>query len=727
MTVQTLDIQGMTCAACVRAVERAVSKVPGVSAVAVNLATEKALVTLDDSVSVPALQKAVRDAGYTASLPDPRGTDAHQRAKEREIRALGLRLGLAAIFSAALLYTAMGSMLGWPLPPAADPMRAPLGYAWLELLLAAPVIGLGWKFYFVGFRSLFQGHPNMDSLIALGTSAAVAWSLFALGNIAGGDVSYADKLYFETAAVILTLVMLGKFLEAAAKGRTSKSIKTLLGLAPPTATLLDGNQERVLAVSEVRVGDRLLVRPGERLPADGIVVSGWSAVNESMLTGESLPVDKAAGDHVYAASLNGQGALVIRAEQTGAGTALAQIVRLVEEAQQSKAPLAALADRVSGVFVPVVLVIAAAAAAAWLPSHGLAFSLTVFIAVLVIACPCALGLATPTAILVGTGAGAERGVLVKSGAALETARRVTAVVLDKTGTVTRGIPTVTRLNPAPGITEEELLAAAASAEHGSEHPIGKAVVRAARERSVPLQPASRFQAEPGVGVSAEVEGREIAVARAEDGSGLAVTRDGVRIGTFEIADELKESSPRAVEALKHLGLNLVLLTGDSRPAAEAAARALGIETVLAEVLPKDKAAAVKTLQAAGHVVAMVGDGVNDAPALAQADVGIAIGTGTDVAIEAADIVLVGGSLDGVAEALALSRRTVGIIRQNLFWAFGYNALGIPVAAGLLFVFGGPLLSPALAAAAMSLSSVSVLLNALRIRRPARGRTKENTR
>jgi Cu+-exporting ATPase len=736
--IAELDIRGMTCASCAAAVERATKKLPGVASSSVNLATEKATISYDPSaLKVSEIKAAIHKAGYEAAEPIPAKADAHQAEKEREAKVLWTKFAVAAAFSLPLLYIAMGAMLGWPLPAALAPMEHPLRYALVELALVVPVVAVGYRFYVVGFSALLHRSPNMDSLIAMGTSAALIYSLYSIAGIARGHAHLVESLYFESAGVIVTLILLGKSLEAVSKGRTSESIKKLMGLAPKTAKVLRGEAEVEIPIEEVEVGDRVRVRPGEKVPVDGLVVSGRSAIDESMLTGESLPVEKNPGDMAIGASINKNGTLVIEATGVGADTALARIIKLVEEAQGSKAPIARLADTVSGYFVPIVFAIALASALLWLAlGHGVGFALEVFVAVLTIACPCALGLATPTAIMVGTGRGAEHGVLVKSGAALETAEKLGVVVFDKTGTVTKGRPEVTEVLPAAGFAPDELLAAAAAAERGSEHPLGEAIVREAEARSLALPPAEDFLAVPGEGISAAVAGRRVLLGNerllaanglsvdsaavdalaAEGKTAMHVAIDGRYAGLIAVADVVKESSGRAVAALHGMGIEVVMISGDSRRTAEAIARKVGIDRVLAQVLPEDKATEVKKLQAGGRRVAMVGDGINDAPALAQADVGIAIGSGTDVAMESADIVLMRSDLMGVPTAIKLSKNVMRNIRQNLFWAFGYNVLGLPVAAGLLYAFGGPLLNPMIAAAAMSMSSVSVLTNALRLRR-----------
>ncbi len=631
-------------------------------------------------------------------------------------------------FAVPLFIIAMGPMI-FPVP--IDLMAHSKGYALLQFFLCLPVLGAGYQFYTVGYSQLLRRTPNMDSLVAIGTTAAFVSSVYGMVRVLGGDAHAVHSLYFESASMIIALVLLGKTMEDRSKGRTGESIKRLMALSPKTALVERDGAEREIPLEQVKVGDILLVKPGAKVPTDGVVLSGGSSVDESMLTGESMPVDKAPGDKVTGATINQGGFLRVRADRIGRDTALAQIIKLVEDAQGSKAPIARLADKVAGVFVPVVMAIAAVAALLWLLAGKEAgFALQVFISVLVIACPCALGLATPTAIMVGTGKGAQNGVLFKDAQALETASHVTTVIFDKTGTITQGKPRVTDLLPTEGVEQSQLLRLAASCERASEHPLGQAIVTAAVEGELPLAEVEGFASVTGKGVMGRVEGKEVKVGSAaylglsktQEADRLAaagktpmlVTVDGAYAGVIAVADVVKEDSKAAIRALEEMGVRTAMITGDNQKTAGAIAREVGLSTVFAEVLPQDKARYVKELMDKGEKVAMVGDGINDAPALTQADVGIAIGSGTDVAIEAADVVLVKSSIQDVVTALKLGRATIRNVKQNLFWAFCYNTLGIPVAAGLLYLFGGPLLDPMLGAAAMSLSSVSVVTNALRL-------------
>lgn len=740
---KTFAITGMTCASCAQTIEKATRKLDGVLESNVNLATEKINIQYDSSVvSVADIVKAVSSAGYevhedVGSASD--SVDEDREKKQREIKSLWKRLWISAIFAVPLLYIAMGEIIGIKLPGFIDPATNPEAYALIQLVLAIPVVIVNKNIYFVGFKTLFRGHPNMDSLITIGTSAAFLYGFFATAMIFSGDVSYANNLYFETAAVILTLITLGKYLETLTKGKTSEAIKKLMGLAPKTAIVVRNGLEVEISIDEVVVDDILIVKPGEKMPVDGVVVEGMTAVDESMLTGESIPVEKNAGDSIIGASINKNGTIQYKATKVGKDTALSQIIKLVEDAQGSKAPIAKMADIISGYFVPIVIGLSILSGLAWyLGGQTGLFSLTISIAVLVIACPCALGLATPTAIMIGTGKGAENGVLIKSGVALETTKKLQIIIFDKTGTITEGKPKVTDIIVTNGISEEELLALAASAEKGSEHPLGEAIVKGAEDKGLKFMKTQAFNAIPGHGIEVTIEGKNLLLGnkklmndrnialdslaeRSDDLASEGKTPMYIAIndkiaGIIAVADTVKENSLKAIEKLHKMGIEVAMITGDNKRTAEAIAKQVGIDRVLSEVLPEDKAKEVKKLQDDGKKVAMVGDGINDAPALAQADVGIAIGSGTDVAMESADIVLMRSDLMDVPTAVELSKATIRNIKQNLFWAFAYNTAGIPVAMGILFLFGGPLLSPMFAAAAMSFSSVSVLLNALRLKR-----------
>lgn len=730
------SVEGMTCASCSKAVERAAKKVDGVSEANVNLALEKLTVTYDPEIaSISEIKKAVEKSGY--KLIEEETKDVHQEKKEKEMDDLWKRFILSAMLTVPLLYIAMGPMIGIPVPDFISPDINPKVFAVIQLALTIPVMVLGAKFYRVGFKTLIRKEPNMDSLIAIGTLAAFIYSLYSMYKIFMGSHHAAHNLYFESAAVILTLITLGKYLEARSKGRTSEAIKKLMGLAPKTARVIKDGVESEISIDEVEAGNIVMVRPGEKIPVDGVIVDGITSIDESMLTGESIPVEKAKGDRVIGGSINKNGSVKYEATKVGKDTVLSQIIKLVEEAQGSKAPIARLADIISGYFVPIVIMLAVLSSVGWkLYGETNTFALTIFISVLVIACPCALGLATPTAIMVGTGKGAEYGILIKSGEALESAHHIKTVVLDKTGTITQGKPEVTDIITF-NFNEEELLILAASGEKNSEHPLGEAIVKKAEEKSVEFKETGKFKAVPGKGIEVKIDGKDIFLGNkklmdeknlltkeiekvseslAEDGkTPMYVALSERIVGIIAVADKLKETSKMAVEEMHKLGIEVAMITGDNKRTAEAIARQVGIDRVLSEVLPQDKANEVKKLQKEGKKVAMVGDGINDAPALAQADIGIAIGSGTDVAIESADIVLMRSDLMDVPRAILLSKKTIINIKQNLFWAFGYNTIGIPVAMGILHVFGGPLLNPMIAGAAMSLSSVSVLLNALRLK------------
>lgn len=738
---ETIKINGMTCAACASRIEKVVGRIDGVQEINVNFATERLSVDIDPAkTNMEAVGAAVRKAGYDYETIKKTAVDEDKIKKEKEISTMYKKLVVAMAFALPLLYIAMGPMLplgGLPIPEIINPDTNPLNFALTQLVLLIPILIAGNRFYKVGFRAIKLLSPNMDSLVAIGTSAAVIYSLYSTYMIAQGDHMAAHNLYYESAGVIIALVMFGKYLEAVSKGKTGDAIKKLMGLAPKTAIVIKDNQEIEIPIEEVLPGDHIVVKPGGKIPVDGIVVSGNTSIDESMLTGESMPVSKKEGDGVFAATINTTGVIQFKATKVGSDTALAQIIKLVEDAQGSKAPIAQMADVVSGIFVPVVVIIATLSLIGWmLAGYSFAFAIKTFISVLVIACPCALGLATPTAIMVGTGKGAENGILIKGGEALETTHKIQTIIFDKTGTITEGKPEVTDVIAA-SMEEDRLLQLTASAEKSSEHPLGEAIVKGAAAKNIELLPLTEFDSITGQGIRVKIEDMELLAGnlRLMEANKIDISRlqaDADRLagegktpmyiaidqraeGIIAVADVVKKSSKAAIKKLQDMGIEVAMITGDNKRTAEAIGKQVGISRILSEVMPQDKADEVKKIQAEGKSVAMVGDGINDAPALAQADVGIAIGSGTDVAIESADIVLMHSDLMDVPTAIQLSKATIRNIKQNLFWAFAYNTAGIPLAAGLLYIFGGPLLNPMFAAAAMSLSSVSVVTNALRLK------------
>ena len=727
----------MTCAACAAHVEKAAGAVDGVNSAAVNLMLGTLVCSYDrDKASPQTIIAAVEAAGYGAAPADDAKRDI-RREQDAAAKAMGRRLLWSAVCLVPLFYLSMGHMLGLPVP--AFMHRQPLLAAAVQLALCLPILLLNRAYFTVGFSRLFKGSPNMDSLVALGAAAGLAYSLIEMGLLCAGQLTGMPDLYFESAGMILTLVTVGKYLEERSKGKTTGAITALLALAPETAVVRRNGTEVTVAADQIRAGETVIIRQGGRIPVDGTVTKGSGAVDESALTGESMPVEKTPGSSAVSATVLTSGYLELTADRVGADTTLSQIVQLMEQAASSKAPISRLADKISAVFVPVVISIAVLAAVLWatVGGMGIRFCLSIGIAVLVISCPCALGLATPVAITVATGKAAERGILIKSAASLELLGQVDTVVLDKTGTVTAGTPQVTDVLCVPGVTEEELLCAAASLEKPSGHPLADAIVQEAARRSIPLCTVSDFNAVPGGGVQAVLDGKPLYAGNDRYmtliGAGTAALRAAAEalaaagktplyfaeeqqlLGVVAVADVVKPDSAAAIAALRRSGREVVLLTGDDRRTAEAIARQVGVERVIAQVLPQDKARCVEELQKDGRLVAMVGDGVNDAPALVTADVGLAIGAGTDVAIESADVVLMHNSLMDIVDAAALSRATLRNIRQNLFWAFFYNAIGIPVAAGVLYPALQLTLDPMLAAAAMSLSSVCVVSNALRLR------------
>lgn len=743
-----LQIGGMHCAACSSRIEKVVGGLAGVEIAQVNLTTESAMVSYDQKIiSSRKIRETIESLGFTAQPVSGQQNVLAERQKEAQVRLklMKKRLLPAFIFATLLLIVSMGEMVGLPMPSFINPHNAPRNFALLQFFLVLPILWSGKNFYLNGFPALIRRSPNMDSLIAVGTGAAFIYSTWNLVEIMLGVnvmVRVMD-LYFESAGVLIALVSLGKYLETRSKAKTSDAISQLMKLVPEQAILIKDGLQTTILVEEIEVGDLLLIKPGDRVPVDGKVTKGRSAVDESMLTGESIPVSKGPGDSIVGATLNTNGILEITAEKVGQDTVLSRIVKMVQDAQGSKAPIANLADTISLYFVPIVMAIALLSGVSWYVFGGAEFSfaLRIFVAVMVIACPCAMGLATPTSIMVGTGRGAQLGVLVKGGGALEMAKNVQAIIFDKTGTLTYGKPALTDFVPVAeeGLDRDMLLRLVASAENASEHPLAEAIVRKAHDEGFTLFSPDTFNAIPGRGIEADVEGSSLLFGNlelieergvsgvtpkvhetaggvaAEGRTALYLAVNGRVEAVVGIADQIKDETPQTIARLKQMGLQVIMLTGDHRATAEAIAKQAGIDEVIAQVMPEEKAAKVKEIQAKGLKVAMVGDGINDAPAMALADVGIAMGTGIDVAIESGDIVLMKGDLGGVVTALQLSRATMRNIKQNLFWAFAYNVIGIPVAAGLLYVFGGPTLNPMIAGGAMALSSVSVVSNALRLR------------
>lgn len=736
---ETFLIDGMTCASCALTIEKAVNKLDHVDSAVVNLATEKMTVTFDDTTLSPnVIEECVSESGYEASLFKEETSKSQSERHQLAIEKMWHRFWMSAVATIPLLYISMGPMINLWLPSFLMPDKGPLNYGMIQLLLTLPVMYFGRIFYQNGFKALFKRHPNMDSLVAIATTAAFIYSLYGLYEILQGDIHYAHQLYFESVAVILTLITLGKYFEILSKGRTSASIEKLLTLSAKEARVIKDGEDYMVPLDKVKIGETILVKPGEKIPLDGHVVAGESSIDESMLTGESIPVEKKVGSKVYGASINGQGSLTIFVEKEAGGSLLSQIINLVEAAQTSKAPIANLADKVSGVFVPFVIVIAILSGLSWylILGQSFAFSLKIMIAVLVIACPCALGLATPTAIMVASGKAAENGILFKGGEVLEKAHHIDTIVFDKTGTLTKGKPEVVAIKTYGG-DKEEFLGQVASVEKLSNHPLSQTIVNKAKEKELPLREVMAFKNILGYGLSATINGKtmlvgnanlmtkndvnldlakaDIEIAQEEAQTVVYVSENGVLSGLITLTDQLKTDSQETVKQLQRLGFNLVLLTGDNKASADAIAQKLGITTVVSEVLPVQKANVILELKEKGGQIAMVGDGINDAPALASSDVGISMSSGTDIAIESADIVLMKPELTDLLKAMTISKQTIQIIKENLFWAFFYNVLAIPVAMGVLHLFGGPLLNPMLAGLAMAFSSVSVVLNALRLK------------
>ena len=737
MKNSTFNVTGMSCASCARTVENALNKNEDIKA-SVNIATEKVNIEYDENkYNFEKIKKIVENSGY--GLVETLSEEQKMQMYEDKIKSLRNKLILAAVFAIPLMYISMGHMMGIHLPDIINPKKNAAIYSIVQLLLTIPVVYAGKDFFIHGFKNLVRKSPTMDSLIAMGASAAIIYSLYATYMTITVDPEYHMNLYFESAGTIITLILLGKLLEARTKGQTSSAIKKLIGLQPKKAKIIENGAEKEVLIENIKVGDIIVVKPGEKIAVDGKIVSGNTSVDEAMITGESIPVSKNTGDKVIGGSINKNGSIQFEATEIGKDTVLSQIIKLVEEAQGSKAPISRMADIVAGYFVPIVIGIATVTGIIWFISgSGLTAALTFFISVLVIACPCALGLATPTSIMVGTGKGAENGILIKSGEALETAHKIKTIVLDKTGTITKGKPVLTDLKVYNNFDRNEILQLAASAENNSEHPLAEAIVNGAKERNVEFKQYDKFRAMPGYGIRATIDDKEIQIGNRklmtsrkisteaaekdyeilsnEGKTPMFISVNNELAGLIAVADVVKETSKAAIERMHKLGLKVIMLTGDNEKTAKYIAKEVGIDKVIAEILPFQKSEEVKKLQEAGEFVAMVGDGINDSPALAQANVGIAIGSGTDVAIESADIVLIRNDLNDVAGAIALSKATITNIKENLFWAFFYNVIGIPFAAGIFYAFfNGPKLDPMIAAFAMSLSSVSVLMNALRLK------------
>ena len=741
MKKEEFALEGLQCAGCVSTVEKVVRDLPGVKEANVNLATEKMMVQFNPKeADVQKIMETVSLAGYQAILINDEEDVLEKTAikKEKQLQSLKVRAWVSGVFAIVLLYIAMGEMIGLPLPQILQPMEHPIVFSVTQLILVTPILWVGRSYFVNGFKALIRKHPNMDSLVALGTSAAILYSVWSTIRILSGEYHYVMHLYVESAAVILAFITVGKYFETLTKGRTSQAIQSLVALSPKVATVIRDGKEVEVPVEELQVGEVVFVRPGEKIPVDGVILSGESFVDESMITGESVLVFKKEGSKVVGATLNTTGSFQVEVSQVGKDTTLSQIIRLVEEAQGSKAPIAAIADRVAGIFVPIVMGLSLLAGLYWglIGGESFEFVVTVMISVLVIACPCALGLATPTAIMVGTGFGAKRGILIKSSAALEEAGHVGVVLLDKTGTITNGKPKVVDIQVFNDYSKEEVLKVAASIEKHSEHPLGKAIVEEAEKQEFEVLPIEQFQSISGMGIQGIVDGKEVLLGNhlllqnkeiavddfntvidevaSQGQTAMFVAIQKQVAGIIVVADTIKVTSKEAIQQMKALGLQVRMVTGDHEKTAKAIANEVGIETVYSQVLPNEKASVVEQLLEEGYQVAMVGDGINDAPALAKATVGIAIGSGVDVAIETADMVMMQDDLRLVAKTIQLSKMTMMTIKENLFWAFIYNVIGIPVAMGVLHFFGGPLLSPMIAGAAMSFSSVSVVLNALRL-------------